>query len=271
MQQPLASELRYIDRSGLAYQVIGEGSGKPPLLMLHGYSLQSTGKLYAPLYRYLVAAFTIYALDTHGHGASAHLVDGWTLHRVADDVAAAVRALGIAGAVHAGHSYGGYLGLLTELRHPGTFSSLSLLAPAAASGGAATPGDVTATIVTQGRDRAVMKDLFAGMYVQPPAPDDFDLVIDAVTLMDGRVHHAYFNYEYPNSDITSQLQALHLPVLSVTGAKDVVVSPAEQRATSVGLRNGKEVCFSNEGHMLPLEAPERTAREVIRFVQEIGT
>lgn len=272
MNEPTRSELRYVDVPGaqLGYEVVGEGSGKPPLVMVHGYSLRSTGPLYGPLFAHLSQAFTIYALDTRGHGGSAQLIDGWTFDRMAHDVAAVVTRLGLARPVYAGHSYGGFLGLVTELQHPGMFSALCLMAPAAASGGSATPPEVQSTITHQGRDRAVMKSLFEQMYVAPPAPEHLGRVLDAVTLMHPQVHDQYFGREYRNINIVAELPAIRAPVLSVTGARDVIVSPAEQRATAAAMPNAKEVMFSDQGHMLPLEAPDRVAREVVRFVEDLS-
>ena len=42
MAQPSTSETRYVDVPGasLGYEVIGEASGKPPVVMIHGYRLQ---------------------------------------------------------------------------------------------------------------------------------------------------------------------------------------------------------------------------------------
>lgn len=272
MVQLSRSEIRYVEVAGasLGYEVIGEGSGKPPVVMIHGYGLQSTGDLYAPLYGYLAEAFTIYALDNRAHGASVHLVDGWSYKQMADDIAAAVASLGLKDAMHVGHSYGGFMGLVTELHHPGTFRALNLLAPAAASGGGATPDDLKAAITERGNDRVFMHGLYAGMYRNPPAPEQLDLVLDAVTVMDLRVHDTYFWHEFATINIMDRLHEITLPVLMVTGGKDVVVSPEEQRAAAIALPNSKEVSFSDEGHMLPLESPKRAAREVIRFAQDIA-
>lgn len=267
---PSVSALRLVEADGvdLAYEVIGEESGKPSLVFIHGYSMRSTGTLYAPLYRHLAEAFTIYALDTRGHGASAHLID-WSFVKMANDVAAAVKNLGLVGAFHAGHSYGGFMGLLTELHHPGTFAALNLLAPAAASGGGATPDEVKAVVATSGHNRDVMRSLYSGMYVAPPAEDHLGEVLDAVTLMDLRVHDTYFWHEYLNINIMDRLSEITLPVLSVTGGRDLIVTPHEQRSTSAALPDSKEVSFSNAGHMLPFESPERVAREIIRFQEDL--
>ncbi len=265
-----ASNLRHVEAAdvSLAYQVFGEGSGKRPLVFIHGYSMRSTGELYAPLYRYLAEAFTIYALDTRGHGASAHLVDNWSFATMADDLATAVRRLGLVKPVHAGHSYGGFLGLVTELYHPGTFSALNLLAPAAASGGGATPDEVKKNVTNNGRRREIMRSMYEGMYVRTPEERHLEEALDAVTLLDLKVHETYFWTEYPSINIMDRLGELKLPVLSVTGGRDIIVSPEEQRATSAALPNSKEVSFSDEGHMIPFENPSRVAREVLRFVND---
>ncbi len=39
----------------------------------------------------------------------------------------------------------------------------------------------------------------------------------------------------------------------------------EQQRTALALRNCKEVNFMTEGHMLPVEAPDIAAREIIAF------
>jgi pimeloyl-ACP methyl ester carboxylesterase len=269
---PSISEIRYVDVPGasLGYQVIGEGSEKPAALMIHGYSTRSTGSRYAKFYEYLSQSFTIYALDTRGHGASAEYIENWSLNLIADDIAAVVSGLGLSRPFHIGHSYGGYMGLVTELRHPGTFTALSMLAPGAATGGAATPDEVKKTMISKGRDRDIMSEMFSAMYVNPPAPADLEQVIDAVVLVDPKVHEAYFLREYANFNIVEDLPKIGLPVLSVTGSRDVVVKPSEQHATTAGLPNAKEVTFSDEGHLLPVEDPERTAREVARFAEDVG-
>lgn len=255
-----------VDGVDLAYQVHHDGGGKRPLVMLHGYSIRSTGPTYAALFAKLASDFTIYAFDMRGHGGSAGLVEGFTFARVADEIHGAVQALGLENPVHAGHSFGGFMGLVTELRHPGTFSALCLLAASAASGGVATPEEVKSTITNEGRNPAVIKELFSQMYMKPPSAAALQPLIDAVGLMDPEVHRAYFYKEYPTVVITDRLHEIGTPVLHLNGAHDNVVAPHEQHLTARGLPRGKEVIFSDEGHMLPLEAPERTAREITAFV-----
>ena len=249
----------------LAYQVFGHG--KRDLLFLHGYSIQSTGTLYANLYESLGDAFTVFAFDRRGHGHSSHVSGSWTMAQVAGDIAGAVRALGLRDTVHAGHSFGGFMGLLTELLHPGTFSALVLLAPLAASGGKATPEEVKSTITNEGRNGEIMGGLYKQMYVRAIDEPKVQPLVNAVARMDRSVHEAYFYQEYPSVVITDRLGEIKAPVLHLLGAHDSVVAPEEQHLTARGLLRGKEIIFSDEGHMLPLESPERTAREIINFCQ----
>ena len=51
----------------------------------------------------------------------------------------------------------------------------------------------------------------------------------------------------------------------MNGGKDTVVSPAGQHNTALGLSRSKEVTFAGEGHMLPIESSDATAREMINF------
>lgn len=258
---------RYVNVNGadFAYQVFGHG--ERTLLFLHGYSIQSTGIIYADLFNALGSEFSVYAFDMRGHGGSAGVIRNWTMAQVADDIAGAVQTLGLREVVHAGHSFGGFMGLLTELRHPGTFSALVLLAPSAASGGKATPEEVKSTITNEGKNNMIMRDLYSQMYMQPVDNDKVQPLVDSVALMDRSVHQAYFYREYPAVVITDRLAEIKAPVLHLLGAHDSVVAPEEQHLTARGLSFGKEIIFADEGHMLPLESPERTAREIAYFCE----
>lgn len=256
--------IRHIDLQGarLAYQHhAGEGPRRP-LVFVHGYSLRGTGEIYAPLIARLRSEFDVYALDLRGHGASAESSADWSQAAIADDVAAFVDKLGLREAVYAGHSLGGFTGLFAQIRHPGTFSALALLATAAAAGGSPPPG-LKDAFVTRGRDPAFTQGAFAAMYVRP-GPNDIRRSADAVSLVDPSVHEAFFS-NFARHIITERLAEVRIPVLLVNGGRDNVVLPAEQHRTALGLPRSKEVTFSGEGHMLPIEAPDATTREMVNF------
>ena len=251
-----------VNGAKLAYRLHPGRGGRRPLVFVHGYALRGTGEIYAPLIARLLSEFDVYALDLRGHGGSASSLANWSQPAIADDVAAFVDKLSLRGAMYAGHSLGGFTGLFAEIRHPGTFSALALLATAAAAGGSPPPG-LKDAFVTRGRDPAFTQGTFAAMYLRP-GPNDIRQSVDAVSLVDPSVHEAFFS-NFARHVITERLAEVRAPVLLVNGGKDTVVSPVEQHSTALGLPRSKEVTFSGEGHMLPIEAPDATAREMVTF------
>ncbi|MEI9996986.1 MAG: alpha/beta hydrolase [Rhizomicrobium sp.] len=260
----MADRQKYVDANGarLGYEVHDLAKG-PPLVFVHGYAMRSTGPAYRELLSLLAGDFTVYALDLRGHGASAGETANWSLATIADDVAAFADALGLQGAVHAGHSLGGFTGLYATMRHPGIFSALCLLATAPASGGGHTPVEVRRLLTERGGDRDAMFDFFSSMYVHADR-NAIDQAVDSIGIMDRSVHEAFFS-TFPDQVITPRLGEIRIPALVLSGVRDVVVPPAEQHATALGLSFCKEVNFSGEGHMLPLEAAAMTAREIRNF------
>lgn len=259
-----SSGIRYIEVNGarLAYERHGGPGRRRPLVFGHGYALRGTGSIYAALIERLVADFDVYALDLRGHGASASAFANWSQTAIADDVAAFVAALELRGAVYAGHSLGGFTGLFAQIRHPGTFAAMALLATAVASGGTPPPG-LKESFVARGKDPSFTRPAFAAMYLHP-GPQDVRLAADAVGLIDPSVHETFFS-DFASNVIADRLAEIRVPVLLVNGGKDSVVSPAEQHLTALGLTRSKEVIFSGEGHMLPIESADATAREMLAF------
>ena len=84
------------------------------------------------------------------------------------------------------------------------------------------------------------------------------------------VAERWISQEWPNSNQTDKLASIDLPVLSLIGAKDVVVPPQRQYDDAILLPNAKAIVFTEEGHMLPLENPRRCVSEISRFVQDIS-
>ncbi|HEX5366741.1 MAG TPA: alpha/beta hydrolase [Acidimicrobiales bacterium] len=123
---PLVRTLPSTDGVTVALHDLG-GEG-PPLLLCH-----PTGFLamtWAPMAAALAGVAHCWALDFRGHGESTTPAPSrlcWS--GMADDVLAAVGALGTIPVRAAGHSMGGAAVLLAEERQPGTFSGLWLFEP----------------------------------------------------------------------------------------------------------------------------------------------
>src|SRR5262249_4592786 len=139
----------------------------------------------------LARDFTVYALDLRGHGESVEASTNWSCDALADDVAAFAETLGLTGAVYAGHSIGGFTGMLTAIRHPGVFSALCLLATAPASAGRHTAKENGAIFFEKGRDADTMYEVMAHAYVRP-IPAEVRHAAASTAIMSPSVHEAFF-------------------------------------------------------------------------------
>ena len=97
----------------IAYQESGSG---PPLLLLHGFSLDHT--IWAPQVEALQRSYRVLVPDLRGMGRTGHTGGQITVAMMADDMAAFLGALDINAAAVAGFSLGGYILLEMVLRHP---------------------------------------------------------------------------------------------------------------------------------------------------------
>lgn len=246
----------HVNGEALSYRVYGQGN--QDLLFIHGFLARGTlyNKFFSELSRY----FKITALDLRAHGDTMKTTKDFTLEQLAEDVIAVTNKLELHQPLYVGHSLGGILGLLSELNFPGTFHALALLAPAPAKAEKVKRSDLV-----EHRNKAAMRDSIRPLYVRDVSDEDLSTFIEAACLVDPILYEQYLTEEYPKLDISKRLKEIKPPVLFLNGALDTLISPDAIHQTAMGLPHYKEVIFSNEGHMFPLESPERTAREIIYF------
>jgi pimeloyl-ACP methyl ester carboxylesterase len=118
-EAPAPSRTGFADVDGvrIAYQVHGDlGSGKTPLVILHG-SLMSAASM-APMIGPFAASRPVIAIDARGHGRTGDVPGPISYERMADDVAAVVRSLGVRRVDVLGYSMGATTALVAAVRHP---------------------------------------------------------------------------------------------------------------------------------------------------------
>jgi pimeloyl-ACP methyl ester carboxylesterase len=102
------------------------GRVSPPFFLVHG--LESNARLWDQVAGHLAAeGHPVYAVDLRGHGESDRPEHGYDNATATADLAAVAAALGLTGAVVAGHSWGGHLALRLAAEHPAVVAGLALL------------------------------------------------------------------------------------------------------------------------------------------------
>ncbi|WDZ84568.1 alpha/beta fold hydrolase [Micromonospora cathayae] len=108
--------MSYAHVNGVRLWHTSHGAG-PPLVLLHGGI--GSGEMFAPLLPALTAHRRVVTVDLQAHGRTPD-VDRPLRHEwLADDVAALLGHLGLAGADLLGYSLGGAVALRTAIQHPG--------------------------------------------------------------------------------------------------------------------------------------------------------
>ncbi|MCL1811767.1 MAG: alpha/beta hydrolase [Methanomassiliicoccaceae archaeon] len=143
-----------------------EGKGRP-IILLHGNG--EDHRIFDRLVRDLVDEYTVFSIDTRGHGESGK-VDSFHYSDMMEDVAAFIRELEIERPLLYGFSDGGIIGLMLASKYPGMLSGL------VASGANQSPKAVKRGFVPLGRLwNAFKKDPLLKLMLEEPDISDEDL------------------------------------------------------------------------------------------------
>jgi proline iminopeptidase len=276
-----------VDGAGLGL-VDGRLRAKPTLVALHGGPGFDHAYLKPGLGPLRDEAQIVY-VDLRGQGRSGRPpLETCSLEQMADDVAALCGVLGIERPVIFGHSAGGFVALHLALRHPALLGGLILCETAPALGpvgddddGEPAPslasragpevlevvarvfnGDMTAASLAQ--YMAVVGPFYAGpahMAVAAPVLGLTGISID--------VMKHFFTALAASYDLRAALKGIQAPTLVMAGGQDWVCPPRASRLMARSIPGARLVEFSESGHLMFSEEPERFQAAVIDFLEAL--
>ncbi|MBQ6400594.1 MAG: alpha/beta hydrolase [Clostridia bacterium] len=109
--------------NGVTLHYVVAGAGKP-VVLVHGNG-EDHGIFSVETEQLTAAGYRVFAPDSRGHGANEPLQE-YHYADMADDIYEFIRALKLEKPALYGHSDGGIIGLLLEIRHPGTLGALAV-------------------------------------------------------------------------------------------------------------------------------------------------
>ena len=104
-----------------------DGSNKPSILLLHGFT--DNGQCWSRVAHELGASYDVVMTDARGHGRSGGSATGFSTTILADDAAAAIRALGLEKPYLFGHSMGARTAATVAATHPDLVRAIVLEDP----------------------------------------------------------------------------------------------------------------------------------------------
>ena len=218
----------------------------------------------AHTWRYVVEAlapdFNCVALDQRGFG-SADAPGDYTLESYNDDLTQVVETLALERYTLVGHSMGGKLALFHAMHQPKRLQSLILLSPSPPTP-EPMPEDEKKRMLETHPTRAGAKTSIEGAVGNPLGALDYELtMLDNIRVQE-KAWRAWLEVGMQR-DISDRLNAVQVPVSIVHGTADEVIP---YKVLEDDLRAPLDAPpiqrIKGAGHLLPIEAPERTVAAI---------
>lgn len=252
-----------VDGATVAARSTGAGA---PMVLFH--SLLADDTSFDRIVPALAGSHRLVILNLPGFGASDR-VDGG-LEAVADRVAAAIGAMDLAEPpIFLGNGYGGFVALMTAIRHPGIASKLVLADCGAAF---SEPGRAAFRGMSAGAEAkglagisdVAMRRLFAPSY-QAAHPELIEERRARFVAVDPKTFHAACA-ALSTLDVRGELANVTVPALVLVGEHDEATPPAMSAELAAGLPDAKLVVLPGCAHVPQLQEPALFLDAIREFV-----
>jgi proline iminopeptidase len=251
---------------------------RPTVVVLHGGPGFDQGYL-RPGLRPLAEDAQLVFVDLRGQGRSAPAaIESCTLERMADDVAALCRQLGIERPTVFGHSAGGFVALQLALRQPDLPAGL-ILCDSAPTLAPLPDDDPPPSLAERAGPEAVTaaERLFAGDFsaatlqafqrlVVPhyaaPAHTDVPAQLMSLSRLSAEIAGHFFSELAARYDLRERLSEIAMPTLVIVGRYDWVCPPAASRAMADAIPGARLLELPDAGHFGFSETPEPFLRAI---------
>jgi pimeloyl-ACP methyl ester carboxylesterase len=243
-------------------------AGHPAVLLLHGLGADATSwTLQLPALA--AAGFRPIATDTPGFGQSPYNGGGWSISRMAADMASLLEDLQTGPAHVVGLSMGGTIAQQFTLDYPHLtrrlvlVSTFAVLRPDTLSGWYYFMQRfiMVNTLGLPAQAKVVAQHVFPG----PRHEQVREVLAESISRADPRAYRkAMTSLGLFNS--VKRLGEIKAPTLVVTGADDTTVAPVRQRLLVEGIPAARQVIVSDAGHAVPVDQAEIFNRELLAFL-----
>ena len=253
-----------ITANGLTLHADDSGSGPLALVFLHYWG--GTARTWQPVMAALPANLCKIALDARGWGQSDRPGNGYDIVTMADDVEAAIAALGLDRYVLVGHSMGGKVAQLLASRRPSGLAGLMLVAPSPAEGKSLPEPERDGMAAAYATSESVGWTIDNVLTERTLSPAIRDQVI-ADSLDGAEAAKQFWPHAAISEDVSAGLARINVPVLVVGGENDKVDGvDMLRRLVLPSLPGAGMQAIPAVGHLIPLDAPQALAASIAEFV-----
>lgn len=262
-----------VDGRKLAYDEVSPPNPRGAILLLTGLGAKRYGwyKQLDEFGRY----YRTIALDHRDISDSDPFEEAYTTADMADDAAAALRALGVQRASVIGISLGGFVALQFAIRHPDQLDKLVLVSTSAGGSVHVQPSQEIAALLAPGsRENIEPGELAKRTYSAITGPGYAANHPQAIDNFAGiaryrPVQRAAYTRQLQSAlshDATQQLAQITAPTLVIHGDADPLVPPANGDYLAKHIPGAQHIVYHNVGHIPIVENYEQFNRDVLAFL-----
>ena len=272
---------RFVQLGPSRLHVVERGSGPCTLVLVHGLGAQLRNFTYA-LVAHLAPNFRVVCVDRPGCGYSTRPAQvSASLTGQADTIAQLIARLGLEKPIIVGHSYGGAVALALALNHSEAIGALALIAPLTHPQEAPPAAFRDLVIHSKFLRKLIAWTIAAPVSIaaggkildlvfRPDAvPADFPTAAGGLlALRPGQFFAASSDLVSVNDSLPAMVgryPSIRLPVAILFGRNDAILSHEDHGIAMQSRIEGLTVSLVDGGHMLPLTAPQETARWIAEF------
>ncbi len=266
------------------------GEGKKNILLIHGN--MSSSKHWEPIIDDLAEAYHIYAVDLRGMGKSSYNSSFNSLRELAEDIKDFIDYNHLDNLTVVGWSTGGGIGMELAINYPDLVEKLVLISSVSYKGYpiykkdkdgqpiegelytskeemAMDPGQVQYPLkAMENKDYDTMAGIWnALIYVhKKPNPEEYKVLLDATFDQRNLVD---IDWSLLNFNLEETIKSINIPVLSLWGDSDLVVSRemVEETVAAIGVNARLEV-LEQCGHSPMVDCPQKLATKILNFIKE---
>lgn len=258
----------------LAYNEVSPPAPKGTILLLTGLAAKRYG-WYHQLDEFGRYYRTI-ALDHRDISDSDEATEAYTIADLADDAAAAMKALGVRRTHVIGISLGGFVTLQFALRHPELVDKLVLVSTSAGGSTHVPPGpEMISMLTSRGEEEIEVGELTRRNYtlIMAPGyaashPEELDRIVEVARYRPLTAAAYYRQLQAAlTHDAAQQLDRIQAPTLVIHGDVDPLVVPANGEYLARHIKGAKHIVYHNVGHIPIIERYEQFNRDVLAFLE----
>jgi len=253
--------------NGAAIFYEDSGKGSPPLVLVHGFPLDS--RIFADQATSLSKDRRVIRPDLRGFGQSQSSAPSFSIASLADDLDALLKDIDALPCVLGGLSMGGYIALAFATKYASDLKGLILIdtrSEGDTSDGKAARDKMVASL-KQGGSRAIADQMFPKMLA--PQNQSTEVGARARNIMESQrpetIERALIAMR-DREDYTSILPSIVAPTLVLVGENDTIAPPDLAKKLHAAIPNSILQIIPNAGHLSTMEQPQAVTQAIREFL-----